>query len=91
MFRIIPLEEILTQRDEYQPQQFYVAEHLCYCDMWAVEVLDQVSEIYRIHNMNVTLTDSLSCFVGRFLQVGVLKTNGLYDWRNEVRSRKFST
>ena len=85
-FRMIPLEEILESKFKYQPKQFYLAEYLTYCDMWEVELTDCALEAYRIHNMNVTLTDSLAVFLDRFLQGGVFGEAGLYNWREE-RSR----
>ncbi|MBW3129398.1 SMI1/KNR4 family protein [Hymenobacter profundi] len=88
MFRIIPLEEILEQKREFEPQQFYVAEYLTYCDIWEVELTSQSSG-YQIHHMNVALTDSLATFIDRFLRDGVYtKNGGLLDWPDEVQGRK---
>ncbi|MBC6698676.1 SMI1/KNR4 family protein [Hymenobacter puniceus] len=88
MFRMIPLEEILERKQELPSHQFYVAEYLIYCDMWEVELSDQMSGKYRIHNMNITLTDSIVEFLNRFLQGGVFEAGGLYDWRQEaIRSK----
>ncbi|MET4106119.1 SMI1/KNR4 family protein [Hymenobacter sp. UYP22] len=84
MFRMIPLEEILERKQEFEPRQFYIAEYLIYCDMWEVELTTNPS-IYRIHS-GVTLTDSLVVFLNRFLQGGVFEATGLYNWREEVRS-----
>ncbi|MBO0357877.1 SMI1/KNR4 family protein [Hymenobacter sp. BT186] len=83
-FQMIALEEILDQKHELQPQQFYLAEVLIYCDVWEVELTNQPSG-YRIHNMGVTLTDSLAAFLNRFLHAGVYQENGLYNWREEAR------
>lgn len=84
-FQMIALEEILDQKHELELQQFCLAEVLIYCDMWEVELTNQPSG-YRIHNLGVTLTDSLAAFLNRFLQGGIYQENGLYTWREEARS-----
>jgi len=85
MFRMIPLEEIVDWKQREKPQQFYVAEYLTYCDMWEVELTNPLSGTYRIHNMDVTLTDSLAVFLNRFLQDGVFGDKGLHNWCEEAR------
>jgi hypothetical protein len=80
-FRMIPLEEILEHKSEYQPRQFYVAEYLIYCDMWEVDLTDGALGTYQIHNGYVPLTDSLAVFMERFLQGGLFSDTGLYNWR----------
>jgi len=86
MFRMIPLEEIVDSKPQYQPKQFYIAEYLIYCDMWEVELTDIILESYRIYNMNVTLTNSLAVFLNRFLQGGVFGDAGLYNWQKSSRA-----
>jgi cell wall assembly regulator SMI1 len=51
LFRIIPLEELISneKNKDILSNQFYIAEYMDYCDMWAVEIGKQQNE-YTIIN-----------------------------------------
>lgn len=82
MFRIIPLQEIIENRDtKYLVGQndFHFAEYMIYCDMWTVSINSQDSQNYTIYReaggMSV-LTNSLTDFLNMFLNTSVY---GLYQ------------
>ncbi len=88
MFRIIPLDEILeNKQDSYTIGQkdFHIAEYMIYCDMWTIAIDAQNSENYSIYkktDSQLTLTNSFASFLDKFLTGGVF--NGLYKWEEEV-------
>lgn len=90
MFRIIPLEEIISNmkdRDSYteEPGDFHIAEYMIYCDMWTLHInLDDRNQ-YKIYNKTestITLTNSFSDFLNVFLNGGVY--DGLHSWRETI-------
>lgn len=87
MFRIIPLEEIMSaEPDQYLMNDtcFHFAEYLIYCDMWTVNINTVNNNDYEIYNeadSRVVLTNSFSEFLTVFLNGGVF--DGLYDCRNQ--------
>lgn len=93
LFRIIPLEDILTSSDEFTPGTFYIAEYMIYSDVWEVEVVATDHSEYRISTTNhggqkITLTNSFAEFLGRFLTGGLFDTGGLYEWYEEIAKSK---
>lgn len=88
MFRMIPLNEILENRASMnrnylvKKSDFHFAEYMIYCDMWTLTISVQSDSNYSIYNKAenvVTLTNSLSLFLDKFLTGGVF--DGLYKWR----------
>lgn len=93
MFRIIPLNEIIKRSDDksYLSNQkdFHFAEYMIYCDVWTLNINSTNNNIYSIYNIAgdiVTLTNSFSEFLSRFLVGGVF--SGLYNWREEIKQNK---
>lgn len=91
MFQILPLEEILKQKNEYNKDEFHIAEYMIYSDVWTLRVDNQTGEL-SIYNSDhssrdwMFLTNSFSEFLTRFLNKGLLEENGLYDWVNEEKA-----
>jgi len=85
IFRIIDLEEILDQKKKYKPNQFYIAEYMVYCDMWEIDI-DPIINNYSIQSGETILTNSFAEFLVRFLTGGVFESNGLYDWKDQIRT-----
>jgi hypothetical protein len=93
LFQILPLEEILNQKDEYNKDEFYIAEYMIYSDVWTLRVNNQTGEL-SIYNSDhssrnwMFLTNSFSEFLTRFLTYGLFEERGLYDyWVNEEKTR----
>ncbi|WP_215225772.1 SMI1/KNR4 family protein [Echinicola shivajiensis] len=91
LFRILPLEEILEQKDEYEKDEFYIAEYLIYSDIWTLRVNKLTGQL-SIYNSDhssrhwMFLTNSFSEFITRFLNYGLFEEHGLYDWVNEEKA-----
>lgn len=98
LFRIVPLDEILDRIEHdrthrsIQPNQFYIAEYLIYCDMWKVEVDWSFPNHYKIDGgpgvggePEIVLTHSFAEFISVFLTGGVFEDNGLYKWEEQIR------
>lgn len=90
LFRIIPLDEIVSGIQEYKPHQFYIAEYLVYCDVWTVRINPLNNNEYGICNYDefierICLTDSLSEFLTCFLHGGIFNADGLYDWHEKMK------
>jgi len=86
LFRIIPLDEIADPLYEYEPNRFYFAEYMIYCDVWEIEINPSNPNEYWISNPGKAvrlLTQSLAEFLGRFLAKGVFGDGGLYTWHEE--------
>lgn len=90
LFRVVPLDEILSHPDNYQPGgRFTIAEYLIYSDTWEVELLGGPDSaayhiVYAYKGREVVLTDSLAEFLGRFLRGGVFGADGLYAWAEQL-------
>jgi lycopene beta-cyclase len=85
LFRIIPLSEILTNKDDYKSGNFYIAEYLMYSDTWNVEI--KTENTYEIVNYNsefILLTNKFSDFLEIFLQGGVFEIGGIYDCQQKI-------
>ena len=93
LFQILPLEEILNQKDEYNNNEFYIAEYMIYCDVWTLRVNNQTGE-FSIYNSDhssrdwMFLTNSFAEFLTRFLNCGLFEEHGLYDWVNEEKTER---
>lgn len=84
LFRIIPLEEIMTRPVSSSTPDFVdfdFAEYLIYIDTWYITLSKTDHRDYLISNgeadKSVILTDSFVKFTDRFLQGGVF--DGLYN------------
>ncbi|MEO6453312.1 MAG: SMI1/KNR4 family protein [Ginsengibacter sp.] len=93
MVRIIPLEEIVEDRNikEYRPNQFFICEYLIYGDIWEIEVNDKEGYNYTIFNVDyykekIVLTNSFAHFLDRLLKGSVFDEGGLYKWQKEIQS-----
>jgi len=87
LFRIIPLDEITSNTDNYEPYCFYIAEYMIYCDMWSVKLEPENKNDYNIFNEGKkyrVLTKLFAGFLERFLAGGVFDRGGLYDWHEEI-------
>lgn len=88
IFNMIPLKDIIEDKDRDSEAAFYIAEYMIYSDMWQLEINPDNCNDYKIFiesNYNkIVLTNSLGEFISRFLKVGVFGPGGLYDWQNEV-------
>jgi hypothetical protein len=84
MFRIIPLKEILEWKAEYQPNQFYIAEYMIYCDMWVIDINKSHNEYTVEAYRDIVLTNSFTEFLHRFLKGGVFAKDGLYEWKDQI-------
>ncbi|HEU4553655.1 MAG TPA: SMI1/KNR4 family protein [Chitinophaga sp.] len=90
LFRIIPLAEITEERNSnylVRPGDFHIAEYMVYCDMWSITIAANDPNKYSIYNKTdsvVTLTNSFSEFLDKFLAGGVY--NGLYEWRAQIEN-----
>ncbi len=95
MFRIIPLDEVISNGcDNYIEGEyaFHIAEYMIYCDMWTLSINPKDKNVYTIYNKTnelVILTNSFAEFLERFLSGGVFK--GLYDWREQIISNRKPT
>jgi hypothetical protein len=90
LFNLIPLNEIIESKSDYNYQHLYMAEYMIYSDMWALEIDCNNYNDYWIYNINqynekIVLTNSLSEFLKRFLDGGVFGANGLYKWGEAIR------
>lgn len=93
IFRIIPLNEIMDQRTHGHENMFDIAEYMIYSDMWVMRVNPNDQNDYRIINFDkdgtqLVLTSSFAEFLERWLEGGVFDNGGLYDWHDEIRSKK---
>jgi hypothetical protein len=79
MFRIIPLEEILSSWEDYTGSDFYIAEYMVYCDIWIFSTIGDNNYKICTHDKTI-LTDSFTEFLHRFIIGGVFEKAGLYDW-----------
>ena len=85
------LKEILEQKDEYNKDEFYIAEYLIYSDVWTLRINNQKGEL-SIYNSDhssrdwMLLTNSFDEFLTRFLNYGLFDEHGLYDWVNEEKA-----
>ncbi|QEM06032.1 SMI1/KNR4 family protein [Mucilaginibacter rubeus] len=87
-FRIVPLNELLSH-DRGQ-NILYIGEYLCYCDTWAL-IINPENNCYQINHPDergFVLTNSFSEFLSRFFIGGVFEQNGLYDWRDKIKSKE---
>jgi hypothetical protein len=87
LFRIIPLKEILENKQDnfmISQEDFHIAEYLIYCDMWTLAI-DRENRnnysIYRKAKDQPPLINSFSIFLERFLNSGV---GGLYKWEEDI-------
>lgn len=92
IFRLIPLDEILTREkdDDYliSDNSFHFTEYMIYCDMWTVEIDPQNKNDYKIYNKAddvVFLTNSIAEFLATFIDKGIY--DGLYQWREDIKSK----
>jgi hypothetical protein len=72
---------------------FYVAEYLCYCDVWEITIDADDNNQYLIQNWDekselVTLTNSFVAFLNRFLDGRVYEKDGLYEWKEEMKNEQ---
>ena len=97
LFRIIPLDEILSSKTDSQahlrPNQFYFAEYLTRSDMWAIEVNATVPNSYTVFGSTrnvseMTLTHSFAEFLDFFLTGGVFGDNGLYQVEEAIKKQQ---
>lgn len=63
---------------------------MTYSDMLVLEIDHNNHNDYWIYNINqynekIVLTTSLSEFLKRFLDAGVFRSNGLYEWGEAIR------
>ena len=91
MFRLIPLSEILENEHAVHlvnKNDFHFAEYMTYSDMWTLGTKEGSStySIYNIAEDIITLTNSFTEFMEKFLQGGVF--GGLYPWRKEMQLRQ---
>jgi hypothetical protein len=84
LFRIIPLQEILSCCEEYTTGTFYIAEYMVYCDIWMVAI--EEGGKYKISH-DFILTDSFTAFLHHFLIGGVFEKGGLYDWGKSTHNK----
>jgi hypothetical protein len=88
MFNMIPLDEIIDNKNRHNGDPLYIAEYMIYSDMWQLEINQDDQNDYKIiveSNYNkLVLTHSLAEFIGRFLKGGVFGPGGLQDWQEEV-------
>lgn len=89
LFRVIPLYDIVGERDPLTQNRYPLAEYMIYSDTWIVEVR---GEEYVIVNSNhgteqeLILCDSIVTFLNRYLDGdGAATENGLYKWFDEIK------
>ena len=88
IFNMIPIAEIIDNKNRHSDEPFYIAEYMIYSDMWQLEINPDDCNDYKIiiaANYNkLVLTKSLAEFIARFLKGGVFDSGGLYYWQEEV-------
>lgn len=95
MFNMIPLKDIIEDKDRHSEAAFYIAEYMIYSDMWQLEINPDNCNDYKIfieadYN-KIVLTNSLGEFISRFLKAGVFGADGLYDWKVQEESKPIYT
>ncbi len=88
LFRVIPLHDIVSERDLLTQNRFPLAEYMIYSDTWIIEIKGE--EKYVIVNSNhgseqeLILCDSIVTFLNRYLDGdGCAAKNGLYKCFDE--------
>ncbi|SDE56383.1 hypothetical protein SAMN05216464_107185 [Mucilaginibacter pineti] len=91
IFNIIPLTEIIENKDRRKKAPLYIAEYMIYIDMWQLEINPDDCNDYKIiieaNGNKLVLTNSLSEFIDRVLKGNVFEPGGLYDWQLEVEKQ----
>lgn len=84
LFRVLPLKDIISEKDQLPKNRFHLAEYMIYSDSWIVEIRDNGE--YVIVNSNhgtedeIVLCDSIVIFINRYLDGdGAATENGLYN------------
>jgi hypothetical protein len=95
IFNMIPLTEIIDNKNRHSDEPLYIAEYMIYSDMWELEINPDDGNDCKIivqSNYNkLVLTHSLAEFIDRFLKGGVFGPGGLYDWQEEVELQPIYT
>jgi cell wall assembly regulator SMI1 len=90
MFSIIPLNDVIWNKEQRNYKELYIAEFMIYCDAWELIVNPDSNNDYKITtidntNDNIVLTNSFVEFLRRFLIGGLYEKDGLYDWRVQLK------
>lgn len=93
LFRILPIEEVISHKGELPSNQIYFAEYMIYSDTWEV-VIDPINtEEYKIINSNhkkdkeIILTNNLLDFLERYLENGIFGDHGLFSWYDDLKNK----
>ena len=91
LFRIIPLDEILSNMNNAADNKFIIAEYMVYSDIWVLELSAADANKYSIFyigqdSVKITLTGSLAEFIERWMAGGVFGKGGLFEWRKEIKN-----
>ena len=85
LFRIIPLREIIENKNEFESGTFSFAEYLIYADTWDIKLNVDNSNVYKVVNCNhktnepIEIWDSLHLFLDKYLDgTGLFGERGLY-------------
>ena len=94
LFRIIPLREIIENKNELESGTFSFAEYLIYSDTWDIKLYNNPN-IYKIVNCNhkteapAEICNSLYSFLDKYLNgTGLFGEQGLYKWADEIKASK---
>lgn len=78
--------QVEGNEQDYDTHRICFAEYMIYSDMWELKRLPYNGYIItNTADTEITLTNSLSAFLERFLQGNVFDPGGLYDWHDEVK------
>lgn len=94
IFNIIPLAEIIDNKNRDDDRSLYFAEYMIYSDMWQLEINERDPDQYLIsvvdyHVGRIVLTNSLGEFISKFLKGGVFEIGGLYAWADEIKAKLY--
>jgi hypothetical protein len=80
MFNITPVEDIISQEQDFGNGWFCFAEYMIFSDTWAVQIIGKNSyEMYSSKLPRKVLTTSLAVFLSSFQTGNVFGKGGLYD------------
>jgi hypothetical protein len=86
IFNFLSLEDALVLDKDHGKNWVIFAEYMTYCDVWSLRKLAGDNyEIFYNDGQEITLTNSLTVFLEKFLQGNVFDEGGLYEWRDEVK------
>ncbi len=76
LFRVIPLKEIIENKNEFEPDTFSFAEYMIYADTWNIKLNANYSNSYTIVNRNHNSNEPVKTW------------NSLHSFLNEYLDRK---